>query len=875
MREDKKERHEHTCEYKRLLNSWHDAVSILDPQSHTAYCISPSINGKLGYSAGELERVNNLDLVHPEDIPNIKQAVRQCIESGETRVRYRFKKRDNSYVWTESTGITVNGGKESSLLLILSRDIHEQVLMEESLRKSEEQYRLVAENAYDLISILDGPSMTYKYVSPSHERLLGYKVEALNGQHCFNHIHPQDVGLVAAALEEGISAGYGSACYRILKKDRTYIWLETIGKLLNPEDRDGDILLVARDVTERILAEKAFAESHRLYRLIVDNAYDGISIVDSKTLHPLYQNPALKKMIGETENDLLQSNIFDMIHHEDQDFVHKAVAEGMQQGYGSVECRLLRKDGSYLWVEITGKVIDNRDGDPQLLFINRDITRRKMAEDLLRKSEEKYRRIADNTNDFIILVDPETMLITYASPSNSRMLGYSEEDCIGLHLLKHIHPDHREKILQAVSRLFIDKCVTEQYLLRKKDGSYIWAESNARMYMNDGQKWEILATTRDVTERKMQEEALLASEARLRVKEQELQERLNKLNYLIDNMNEIFLTFNRDRYVTFINKSGYQLLGYSSDEVTGFPLKKHVSKTHRGHGLSQLRRLFDHGEAIVFEIPVKTKQGYELLTRVKASPIIDEGQITGAMALVEDISEYRKIEKEMARLDQLNTIGEMAAGIGHEIRNPMTAVKGFLQILAYNGDFHQYQSYFNIMLDELDRANSIITEFLSLARNKLVNLQLCNLNHIIKALYPLLQADAMLGDKVVELDLSEIPDLLIDEKEIRQMLINLARNGLEAMTSGGRLSIHTCEEEGEVILRVKDQGPGIDEGLLDQLGKPFITTKENGTGLGLAICYSIAARHEARIEPVSTKHGTSMVVRFQIPATTTTQMKLL
>ena len=204
----------------------------------------------------------------------------------------------------------------------------------------------------------------------------------------------------------------------------------------------------------------------------------------------------------------------------------------------------------------------------------------------------------------------------------------------------------------------------------------------------------------------------------------------------------------------------------------------------------------------------------------------------------------------------------------------MTTVKGFLQILSQNEDFIHHRQYFNLMLDELERANAIISEFLALAKNKLVDLQPRNLNSIITAISPLLQADALLADKLIVLDLSEIPDLLLDEKEIRQLILNLVRNGLEAMPAGGTVYIRTRLEEEQVVLSVQDEGNGIDQDLLDKLGTPFFTTKDNGTGLGLAICYSIVARHEARIIPYTSPNGSTFIISFKIPRLNTGQMTL-
>ena len=232
------------------------------------------------------------------------------------------------------------------------------------------------------------------------------------------------------------------------------------------------------------------------------------------------------------------------------------------------------------------------------------------------------------------------------------------------------------------------------------------------------------------------------------------------------------------------------------------------------------------------------------------------------MVVGADITEHKKFEMEMLRFDRLNLVGEMAAGISHEIRNPLTTVRGFLQMLSVKNECAGYRDYYVLMIEELDRTNSIITEFLSLGRNKNVKLEVQNLNKIVHALAPLIEANAAAEEKSMALDLGEIPELLLNEKEIRQVVLNLARNALEAMSNGGTLWIRTFSEEDEVVLAVEDEGTGIDPEIFPKLGTPFLTTKEQGTGLGLAVCYSIAGRHNARITVDSSPQGTSFNVKF-------------
>ncbi len=239
-----------------------------------------------------------------------------------------------------------------------------------------------------------------------------------------------------------------------------------------------------------------------------------------------------------------------------------------------------------------------------------------------------------------------------------------------------------------------------------------------------------------------------------------------------------------------------------------------------------------------------------------------DDEITAVEGIVRDVTARKELEQELFRLDRLNIVGQMAANIGHEIRNPLTTVRGYLQVLSRRPELGQYDATFGLLLDELDRANALITEYLSLSKNRLTDQQPRNLNAIVKSLAPLILADAVSSNHVVRLELGAVPDLHLDEKEIRQLLLNLVRNGLEAMEPGKAMTIKTVATQEAVVLSVRDQGREIPPNILEKLGMPFFTTKENGTGLGLAICYSIANRHRAKIQVNTSSSGTTFAVFF-------------
>jgi PAS domain S-box-containing protein len=261
------------------------------------------------------------------------------------------------------------------------------------------------------------------------------------------------------------------------------------------------------------------------------------------------------------------------------------------------------------------------------------------------------------------------------------------------------------------------------------------------------------------------------------------------------------------------------------------------------------------------------KDNTTLWIEQKCVPFYDKThQLTALEGIIRDITARKRLEQMSAVYDRMNMLGSMAAAVAHEIRNPMTTVRGYLQLLGKKEKYQADNDKFNLMIEEIDRANSIIHEYLSLSREKVVNLKPCSLNSIIEAIFPLIQADANSAKIPLQLDLNTIPEVLLDENALRQLLLNLVRNGIEAMTSGGTLSIRTSLDANNVVLSISDQGQGIPPHVLENLGTPFLTTKETGTGLGIPICYQIVHKHNATIKVDTSQSGTTFFVSFKIPA---------
>ncbi|PRT17392.1 GAF domain-containing sensor histidine kinase [Bacillus wiedmannii] len=328
-----------------------------------------------------------------------------------------------------------------------------------------------------------------------------------------------------------------------------------------------------------------------------------------------------------------------------------------------------------------------------------------------------------------------------------------------------------------------------------------------------------------------------------------------KITSVIESITDGFFTLNNTWEFTYVNKHQYFPQRKTAKDVLGKNIWEIFPSSIDEVMYKELHRVMSERTTVYFEFfSAPDEYWYEVI----AYPYDD-----GISCIFKNITEKKQYEQELKRLSNIDLIGKMAAGISHEIRNPMTTVRGFLQLLKEEPTYEKHNKHFNLMIEELDRANSIITEFLSMGNTRKSDLQMLDLNSIIRDIIPLIKIDTHNQNKYIQVDTNDIPELLLNRNEIRQLLINLYRNGLEAMDKEKVLTISTYKEGRDcVVLAVRDQGKGIRPEVLEKLGTPFYTTKNNGTGLGLGVCYAIAARHNAKIEIQTGSEGTTFFVKF-------------
>lgn len=542
-----------------------------------------------------------------------------------------------------------------------------------------------------------------------------------------------------------------------------------------------------------------------------------------------------------------------------EDLIGKNIWEEFPQAVGSesyIKLHKSKNDNIPLYWETDGLLSDYYYSLSAYPYLNgitvffRDIKQEKQIKNNL----IQLAAIVESSKDAIISMTLEGVISTWNYAAEN-MFGYKDKEIIGKHnsiLVPEglIDAEHSLDIFSSKnkSNSFETERITKQGLIINV------LLSVAPLVDENGKVYGTSTIFHDITDRIKLEKKL---------KEEIIQRKQSEayLKAIFDNSKLGIGTTTFDGKIQKCNRAIEEMLGYSQEELSSMDWMTITHPEDIKKDMDFSYELFN-GNRDYYEIEKRyvKKDGTILWASLTIAQSKEPYEF--AIAFIQDITQKKLYEEQMVKFDRLNLIGEMAAGISHEVRNPLTTVRGFLQILQNKEECLNYRDYFILMIEELDRANAIITEFLSIGKNTPTDLNLQNLNIIVESLKPLIEADAYTQDKYLRIELSQVPSLLLNSKEIRQLILNLCRNGLEAMNAGGTLTIKTLLEGQNIILAIEDEGEGIKSEVLEKLGTPFFTTKKDGTGLGLGICYGIASRHNASISIETRPEGTTFYVRF-------------
>ncbi|MFK3959628.1 PAS domain-containing protein [Guptibacillus hwajinpoensis] len=484
----------------------------------------------------------------------------------------------------------------------------------------------------------------------------------------------------------------------------------------------------------------------------------------------------------------------------------------------------------------------------------RDITNERAAAFALKDSKEKYRLIAEHTSELIRLVNVESEMVMYASPSHENVLGSPPAYYMGHSFYKDIHPDDRGLVDDLLRNINQEPAIVE-FRRRHANGYWVILEDRATSIPSRiGDERMLVVVSRDITEKKHAEREL-----------QKTLKQLKDLKYALDESALVSVTDETGK-ITSVNAKFCEITEYSEDELLRNSHMILDSGYHPQSFFYEMNCKIQSGGVWKGEINNLTKNGHCFWVDTTIVPFIGEnGAPYQYVYIRKDITDRKHAEELLHTSDKLSVIGELAAGVAHEIRNPLTSLKGFTQILKSRLNSENDQEFISIMLAELDRINMIVNEFMVLARPQAVTYEKTDIQELLQNVLTLIETQAILNNvQIYTRVIEHLPEITCSENQIKQVLINILKNAIEAMTDGGEIILSLYSFGDEIIIEVRDSGTGIPEHQLAHLGEPFYTTKKKGNGLGLMICRRIIQNHQGSFL-IESKEGEGTVVSIKLP----------
>ena len=850
--------------FKSLVEQIEEVFFIQDENYKFTY-LSPQVERIIGYSIDEMnEKWSAMAIDNPANETAL-EAVRTAARTGERSAPFRWELRSKGgeirILETNQAPVKDKDGRFIGFMGT-ARDVTEHVIMEQTLRESEAKYRSVVESGGAGVATTDLNGVL-TFVNDSLCKITGYSKDEMVGAEFGRFIHEDDREAIVKLFLD-VVGGAPAAKYvefRGVAKDGSVVWLCTNPAELIIDGRLVGFSAILQDVTEGKKAEARVQMSEEIFREMADRLPQVVFELDNDG-NFTYMNSPGYELWGYARDEVIgKLSVFDLIIPEEH---AKARANYSRMATGEKstgnEYTGVKKDGStFNAIAFSNPIV--KDGKVMgLRGFFTDITSIKMTERALRESESKYRSVVENAAEGILVVQDGQF--KYANDRLIQFSQYTREEARRLvterSFIDLIYPDDREMVLENYRVRAAGGDTSGQYEFRwlDKDGSVRWAEIRVSGFMWEGRPAALCLIT-NLTAHKKADEALAMSEQKYRL--------------LADNALDVIWTTNMDLEVDYISPSVRYLIGRSPEEIMNMYRQKALTPEAIGISEEDARRigegmhtlLGDPTRAQAFELELRHQDGFTAWIEIKMIVMRDRsGKAAGILGIVRDISHQKKITQRLISADRLASLGEMAAGLAHEVNNPLTAVMGFAYLLQQNPDTPpEIRNDVEAIYREGKRAAEVIKNFLIFARGQKPEKQAIYINDIVEGVLRLRHSQMEKENIEVLLNLADdLPAIQGDVSQLQQVFLNIILNAEYFMYRShrrGKLTLDTTLADGGVKVTIADDGPGIPPDRLNRVFDPFYTTKDvgEGTGLGLSICHGIVREHGGEIYAESVPGG--------------------
>jgi PAS domain S-box-containing protein len=490
-----------------------DMITIVDENIEIIYINQEVHTKQAGYTESDLIGHNALEFIHPDDKNAAISQFERAINLGAGLIESRIRKKDNTYMWTETKGQSFIDKDERTKFLLITRDVTEHKAIEQKLKDSTERYKDLADSLTEVIFELD-TSFNLTYTNSIAATKFGYSHEDFKkGLNIYNFLHPDETNAALNNLKRLITGkATEPSIFRLRKKDGSYFYANIYATPIFKEGKVTGVRSIVHDISEMVAAQERIEESEERFRTIAEQSLMGICIVQEEKI--IYINETLANILGYSSKEALEwkrGELFKTIHPDDKKNIILAGVEalkGNEPRVRSYEARGIKKNGDIIWLDVYYKIINYQTRSTYLIsFI--DITERKKAEELLKNSEERYRFLFEKSPFFILLINDQGKIID-CNPALETLIGYRQDEIIG-NLFSQL-PALDKDIIPVLLERF-DKIINGQSMapidiqIIKKDKTRIWINIESSL-INLGDNKYNMVMGHDISKKKEVEEKL-------------------------------------------------------------------------------------------------------------------------------------------------------------------------------------------------------------------------------------------------------------------------------------------------------------------------------------------------------------------------------